>query len=123
LSISRFLGAAAIAAALVTPAVASAQQSPPAPAATYAPGVPGAPGAHRGHRRGGFRKALRGLNLSASQQSQIDQAFTQSRAANQNADPATRKANRQQLRAKIEAILTPAQRAQLQANLKQNRRG
>jgi Spy/CpxP family protein refolding chaperone len=119
LSISRLLGAAAIAAALVSPAVASAQQGPPAPVATYAPGVPGAPG---GHRHGGLRKALRGLNLSASQQSQIDQAFAQSRQANKNADPATRKANRQQLRAKIEAILTPAQRAQLQANLKQNRR-
>jgi len=119
LSISRFFGTAAFVAALAVPATAFAQQAP-APVAPTA--VPGAPGARHGHRHGGFRKALSGLNLTAAQQTQIDQAFAQTRQANKNADKATRKANRTQLRSRIEAILTPAQRTQLNAALHRNKR-
>ena len=119
MSISRFLGTAAFVAALVAPVTALAQQAPPSAATTAAP----AARAHHGHRHGGgLRKALHGLNLTAAQQAQIDQAFAQTRQANQNADQATRKANRRQLRSRIDAILTPAQRAQLKATLHGNRR-
>jgi Spy/CpxP family protein refolding chaperone len=119
LSISRFLGSAAFLASLAIPVTALAQQTPPPATATFAPGTP----AHHGHRHGnGLRKALRSLNLSAAQQTQIDQAFAQTRQANRNADQATRKVNRRQLRSRIDAILTPAQRAQLKTTLQRNRR-
>ena len=119
MSISRFLGAAAFLASLAVPVTALAQQTPPPAAATFAPGAR----AHHGHRHGGgMRKALQSLNLSAAQRTQIDQAFAQTRQANQNADQATRKANRRQLRSRIDAILTPAQRAELKAALQRGRR-
>jgi len=119
LSISRFLGTAAFLASLVAPVTALAQQVPPPAAATFAPGAR----AHHGHRHGGgLRKALQSLNLTAAQHTQIDQAFAQTRQANQNADQAARKANRRQLRTRIDAILTPAQRAQLKATLARGHR-
>lgn len=118
MSISRFLGTAALLASLAAPVAALAQTPPPA-AATFAPGAR----AHHGHRhRGGLRKALQSLNLTPAQRTQIDQAFAQTRQANQNPDKATRKANRRQLRSRIDAILTPAQRAQLKAALQRNHR-
>jgi Spy/CpxP family protein refolding chaperone len=120
LSSIRFFGVAALAAALAVPAAALAQQAPPAPAPS---GAPMQPGMHRhgGHHGGGFRRALQSLNLSNAQKTQIQQVFAQSRGANRNADPATRKANREKMRAQIEAILTPAQRTQLQTALQQAR--
>jgi Spy/CpxP family protein refolding chaperone len=118
LSISRILGTAAFLASLAVPVAALAQQAPPPAAATFAPGAR----ANHGHRHGGgMRKALHSLNLSSAQQTQIDQAFAQARQ-NRSTDPATRKANRAQLRSRIEAILTPAQRAQLKATLQHNHR-
>ncbi len=39
----------------------------------------------------------------------------------QTIDPATRKANRDKLHAQIDAILTPAQRTQLQTTMQQQR--
>lgn len=86
-----------------------------------ASGAPGQPGMHRGHHRGGFRHALTNLNLTAAQKTQIDQIFAQARGQNRSADPATRKANRERLRSQIEAVLTPAQRAQLQTAMQQQR--
>ncbi|MEA2785383.1 MAG: hypothetical protein QOF71_1487 [Candidatus Eremiobacteraeota bacterium] len=116
MSISRILGTAAFLASLAVPVAALAQQTPPAPTGTFAPDSRG----HHGHRHGGgMRKALQSLNLSASQKTQIDQAFAQARQ-NRSSDPATRKANRSQLRSRIEAILTPAQRAQLKSALQRN---
>ena len=119
----RFLAAAVLAASLTLPVAAFAQQAPPVPAGPAPAGAaqPGETGRHHGHR-GAFRKALAGLNLSAAQKTQIDQAFAQAKGANRGADPATRKANREKLHAQIEAILTPAQRAQLQSALQQARR-
>jgi Spy/CpxP family protein refolding chaperone len=113
----RLLSAAAFVAALVVPSAAFAQTAP-APLPSSAP----ANGVRHHHRHNGMRAALRTLNLSAAQKSQIQQVFEQSRAANRNADPATRKANRAKLRAQIEAILTPAQRAELKAKIKAGRR-
>jgi Spy/CpxP family protein refolding chaperone len=119
LSISRFLGTAAFLASLAAPVAALAQQAPPPAAATFAPDSR----AHHGHRHGGgLRKALQSLNLTAAQNTQIDQAFAQTRQANKNADQTTRKANRSQLHSRIEAILTPAQRAQLKSALQRNHR-
>ena len=120
---NRFLGVAALAAALVFPAAALAQQAPPAPGAPLPSGAPGQPGMHHGrHQHGGFRAALRGLNLSAAQNAQIQQILAQAHGQNRNADPATRKANREKVHAQIEAVLTPAQRTQFQAALQQMRR-
>jgi Spy/CpxP family protein refolding chaperone len=119
LSTSRFLAAAALAATLVLPAAAFAQQGPPAPMPATSP-MPG----HRHGHHGGMRRMMQTLNLSAAQKQQIDAAFAQSKAANQNVtDPAARQANRAKLHAQIEAILTPAQRTQLQAEMQKMHRG
>jgi Spy/CpxP family protein refolding chaperone len=120
LSSIRFLGAAALAAVLALPVAALAQQAPPAPPAGAAlPG--GAPGQPGRQHHGGMRAALTKLGLSDAQRTQIDQAFAQSRAGNQNADPATRRANHEKLRAQIDGILTPAQRTQLMQQMQQMR--
>lgn len=66
-------------------------------------------------------RALRTLDLSPAQHRQIEDASAQTRAANQNADQPTRRANRQKLRAQIDAILSPEQRARLQAELQKQR--
>jgi Spy/CpxP family protein refolding chaperone len=114
-SSARFLAAAALAVACALPAVAFAQTAP-APLGSPAPGM------HRHHGHGGgYMRAMRTLGLSAAQNQQIQAAMQQSRQANQNADPATRKANRAKLHAQIEGILTPDQRTRLQAALAQQR--
>ena len=114
---TRLFAAAVLAASLSVPAAAFAQQAP----LNVPTAAPGQPGMHQGRHHNGFRTALRGLNLSASQKTQIDQIFAQAHGQNKGADPATRKANRAKLRAQVEAVLTPAQRAQLQSNLQQAR--
>jgi Spy/CpxP family protein refolding chaperone len=118
-SLTRFISGVALVSALAVPALALAQQAPPpgapAPAASAAPH-------HHGHRHhSAYMRALRSLNLSDAQKQQIKAAFQQSRQANQNADPATHKANSEKLHAQIDGILTPAQRTQLQTTLKQER--
>jgi Spy/CpxP family protein refolding chaperone len=119
-SLIRFISGVALVSALAVPALALAQQAPPpgapAPAASAEPH-------HHGHgHHSAYMRALRSLNLSDAQKQQIKAAFQQSRQANQNADPATRKANGQKLRAQIDNILTPAQRTQLQTTLQQERK-
>jgi Spy/CpxP family protein refolding chaperone len=120
LSSNRFLGAAALALALAVPTAVFAQQAPAAPAAGPVPLTSPVPGA-RHHGGGAYMRALRALDLSAAQKQQITSAVQQTRQANQNADPATRKANRTKLQAQIDAILTPTQRTQLQTTLQQQR--
>jgi Spy/CpxP family protein refolding chaperone len=106
----RILSIAALVAGLFAPAAVFAQQTPlPVPAGSAAPG-------HR-HHGSRWMHAIRSLNLSASQQRQIQDAVAQTRQANRNADQQTRRANRQKLHAQIEAILTPDQRAQLKSQL------
>ena len=118
--ISRLFAAAALAATLVVPAAAFAQQAPAAPMPAMSP----MPGHHHTGRRGGWRRMLATLDLSAAQKQQIDAAFAQSKAANQNVtDPATRKANRDKLHAQIEAVLTPAQRTKLQGEVQRAHQG
>lgn len=108
------LAPAALATALAVPATGFAQvQATPAPLSP-------AQGGER-HRGGGFgMRALRDLNLSAQQQSQIQQlvqAYRQAHPRGSNPDPQARK----DLRAKIMAVLTPAQQAQLKAEMKKRR--
>jgi Spy/CpxP family protein refolding chaperone len=120
LSSFRLVAAAVLAGALIVPAAAIAQQTP-APGAVYpTPPARGARHGHHGHHNG-LRAALRQLNLSSTQQQQIDQALARTKDANRNADRATRKANVQKLRADVDAILTPAQRTQLQAAMRRMR--
>jgi Spy/CpxP family protein refolding chaperone len=110
---NRFVAVAALAAVLAVPAAAFAQ-APPAGAPATAP--------HRHHNP--MRAALGQLNLSPAQKSQLDGVFAQAkqmRQANQTADPATRKANRDAMIGKIDAILSPDQRTQFHASLAQMR--
>jgi Spy/CpxP family protein refolding chaperone len=96
---------AALGAALIlglAPLAASAQSAPPAPAA-------------QPHHHGGWMHALHSVNLTADQRAQIKSLAKQTRADNQNADPATKRANIQKLRAQIDGLLTPDQRSQFQA--------
>jgi Spy/CpxP family protein refolding chaperone len=93
------LGALALLAALALPLAASAQTVP-------APGA-GAPGPQQQYRQHRVNPALRGLNLTAAQRQQIDGIMKSSRAT---------------VRQQIEGVLTPAQRAQMRANLAQRRR-
>ncbi|HYZ16930.1 MAG TPA: hypothetical protein VE591_11035 [Candidatus Acidoferrum sp.] len=119
MSLTRFTSGIALVAALAAPTLALAQQAPqpgaPAPAGSAAPSHHG-----RGHHSA-YMRALRSLNLSDAQKQQIKAAYQQTRQANQNADPATRKANGEKLRSQIDAILTPDQRTQLQTKLQQER--
>lgn len=116
------IAAAVFAVALSIPAAAFAQQTP-LPAATAGPAFPGsgAPAGRHRNRSNRLRAALHQLNLSATQQQQIDQALARAKDANRNADRPTRRANMQKLRADIDAILTPAQRTQLQLAMRKSR--
>jgi Spy/CpxP family protein refolding chaperone len=115
------LGALALAAALVAPLAASAQTAPP-PAA--APGAP-APGTHHHHHRGGMMHALRALNLSDAQKTQIAGIMKSARDAHKNQttppDSQTRRANMMAMRQQIDSVLTDTQRAQLTQTLKAQR--
>ena len=114
-SSARILGVAALVAAFAAPAAVFAQQAPAVPMASPGPGM------HRHHHGNGYMRALRSLNLSDAQKQQIKSAVQQTRQANQNADPATHKANAAKLRSQIDGILTADQRAQLQATMQQQR--
>ena len=116
---NRLMSAALLAAAIALPTAACAQQQP----ANTAP-ASGWQGGHHGHHRGGVRSALRGITLSDAQKQQIDTIVQQNRAtmkSNPTTDPATRRANMQQLRTQIENVLTPAQRTQFEQNLQKQR--
>lgn len=84
-------------------------QDAPAPAASG-----------QGHR---FGEILMSLGLSDQQKSQIRSIMQTSRQQNKNADPETRRANRQAAFKKIDAVLAPAQRQTLHAKLDAMRKG
>lgn len=75
----------------------------------------GAPGGQAGHGRGRrFGKILMSLGLSDGQKSQIREIMKAARAQNQNlTDPQQKRANMRAALAKVETVLTPAQRDQL----------
>jgi len=107
---------AALALTLALPLVADAQTAP-APAAA----APAGAAAPHAHARGRYMAALRSLGLTADQQSQIRGFVSATKTANAGADTATRHANLKALRREILGVLTPDQRTQLRATLKQQR--
>jgi Spy/CpxP family protein refolding chaperone len=112
LSQRRLILSAALVTAFAAPLAAFAQQAPPPVFGSSAPGSRfGSP----------FMRALRTLDLSASQRQQIEDAVAQTRQANRNADESTRRVNRERLHAQIDAILSPEQRVQFQAELQKQR--
>jgi Spy/CpxP family protein refolding chaperone len=114
--LSRLVAAVSVAALLGAPFAAFAQ---PAPVAVPSPGA--AAPAQRHHHRSPYMHALRSLNLSDAQRQQITTLTQSARSAPRTTDPAVRRANMEKLRAQIDAVLTPAQRTQLQTELKNAR--
>lgn len=111
MKLSHALLTIAFSVALAVPLAASANN----PATTAAPGT-----ALHHHHRNNFMRALRGVNLSPDQQSQIKSlmlSFKQSHPKGSAPDPAARKLLRQNVLSK----LTPAQRAQFEQNQRQFR--
>ena len=92
----------ALAAALVIPNAAFAQQAPP----------PDAPAGPQQRHFGGGMHRFQNLNLSDQQKTQIQQIVQNFRQSHQNQPPTPEE--RQQLRQQIDAVLTPQQRTQLQ---------
>ena len=104
-TIRTFLTIGAVVAALAMPVATLAQNAPP--------DQPGTAGPRYG---GGAMRALDNLNLTPDQRQKIDALMAQYRQAHPRGstpDPAARKA----LRDQIFSILTPAQQAQLRANM------
>ncbi len=94
---------------------ASPYPMPPAPAASAAGSNDGTHAGH--HHRNRMMKALKSLNLSDSQRSQIKDVVASYRSSRTSATPMTR----DQMRQKIEAMLTPAQRTQFESQMARRR--
>lgn len=96
---------------LSVPLAAFAQNAPsPAPSSTNA--AAGSPG----HQRGGaMRRSLETLGLGADQKSRIKDVMKAYRASRGSASPQTR----EQLRANVEAVLTPDQRTRFAAAMQE----
>jgi Spy/CpxP family protein refolding chaperone len=109
MNLIRLLPSLAVALALFSaPALAQSSNASPAPAASGEP----APPAHA-HHMNAMRAALATLNLSDAQKAQIEKLHEQAKAARENGQPMSHADMLKQLN----AILTPAQRTQLQAAL------
>lgn len=112
----RYLSILTLGTVLATPLAAAAQTTTPAPYPA-ASAAPMHSGHHRRHHGHSLMQAVRALDLTASQKSQIDAFRSQEREANQTADSATKRANSAKLREQIIGILTPDQKTQLDAQL------
>ena len=107
---------AVLAAALIAPAGAFAQQQTSQPANAPAAGQ----WEGHGHHHGGMMRMMRGLNLTDAQKAQLKQIHEQFRqshpaTAGQRPDPQAMK----QLRDQMMNVLTPQQRAKLQTEMQQ----
>ncbi|HXP94035.1 MAG TPA: hypothetical protein VN905_11255 [Candidatus Binatia bacterium] len=111
-------GIALVAFAAGLPLAASAQVVPP-PAQT-GPSAP-SQGAPQQHHRNPYMRALRSVNLSDAQKSQIRSILQSYRQKDQGLDQTARRANAQQMRTDIMNVLTPAQRTQFQQAVQQMR--
>ena len=111
-SIRRAVTGLALAGAIAIPAAAFAQQTSDQPNAQS--------GQHE--RRGGFMHRFDSLNLSDQQKAQLQQIFQNFHQAHPQGSPRDPQAM-QQLRSQIDAILTPDQRAKLQAMRSQGQNG
>jgi Spy/CpxP family protein refolding chaperone len=112
---SRILAAAVMVAATAGIGPAAFAQPAPAPSASAPAGQ---------HRHGNaYMRALRSLDLSDAQKTQIRTLLVNARQNSQaTTDPAARKADRERLRAQIDAVLTPEQRTKLQQTLASERK-
>jgi len=114
MNISKPILAGAALLALALPLAVAAQTTPAAPTTTTTAGE------HRHHGGGLNRMALRGITLTDAQKQQMMQLRTAYKTAHPKGstpDPAARKALRDQML----GILTPDQRTQYDANVKQMR--
>ena len=111
-----YLSLFAIVGSLLGASVAAGAQAAPASSATMASPAAAMPGAQH-HHGGRMGRALRALDLSASQQSQIKTLMTSYRSSRTSATPQTRK----QLMAGIENVLTPTQRSQFETAMQHSR--
>jgi Spy/CpxP family protein refolding chaperone len=107
--------AATLALAAGLPVAASAQVVPAPP-----PNGASAQAGHA-HRVSPYMRALRSLNLSDSQKSQIRSIMQSYRQKNKGIDQTTRRANMRQMRSDISNVLTPDQRTALAQNLRRMR--
>lgn len=106
-----FVLAGVLATAVALPIIGAAQQTPgAAPPALQSGAV------HGGHRHHGMMAALRQLNLSQNQQTQIKTLITNFHQAHPKGSPPDRQAM-QQLHQQVMAVLTPDQQKQLQGIL------
>lgn len=108
MKLSPILLSGALACAIGLPVAGMAQQAPMTAPASTAP--------FAGHRHHGMKRIFRGVSLSDQQRAQIKSAMTQFHQAHPKGsapDRAARKALHQQ----IMSILTPAQQAQVKANM------
>jgi Spy/CpxP family protein refolding chaperone len=112
-NVPRSLLAAIFSLSLAAPIAASAQQAPPQ---QYQQND----GAYGHNRRNGFMRELRALNLNDQQKAQIKQIVTQFRQAHPRGSAPDPQA-REQMRAQVMSVLTPAQRQQLQQEMAQSR--
>ena len=112
-----FVLAGALATAVALPIVGAAQQTPQT-GSTQAGPQSGTVGTH--HHRGGMMGALRQLNLTQDQQSQIKTLMTNFHQAHPKGS-APDKAAMEQLHQQVMAILTPDQQKQLQTIMQQQR--
>ena len=111
-------GLALVAFAAGLPVAASAQVIPQPPANGPAGAQQGTPHRHHGNP---YMRALRSLNLSDSQKSQLRSIMQSYRQKNQGVDRTTRRASMRQMRSDIMNVLTPSQRTQLQTRMQQMR--
>ena len=118
MSTTRLIPIIALAATLAGSAAAGAQTTTasPAPAAS---GAPAMGHHHHRHHHQSLAHALRSLNLTDAQKQQVATFASQERQANTNADPATRHANAGKFHDQVMGILTPDQKTQLQAAMRQ----
>lgn len=122
----RFLAAVGLSAAILLPSALRAE-----PETAPAPDAPAQQQAPRGNRENPLRAALAQLELTDAQKAQIEAAFQAERTkleALRDDTTMTREQKRAQMgtirtetRTAIEAILTPEQREQIQANTAQRR--
>jgi Spy/CpxP family protein refolding chaperone len=101
------------------PLAVAAQVVPDNPPAS-APNGPAAQPGVRPHVTP-YMRALRGLNLSDAQRSQIRGIMQSYRQKNQGLDRTTRRANIRQMRHEILAVLSPGQRSNLRQQMQQYR--
>jgi Spy/CpxP family protein refolding chaperone len=73
------------------------------------------------HGRDPFARALRKLDLTSPEKTQIKSIFASLKQEDANATPDQRKANREKAHQEIEALLTLAQQQQLKAELAKER--